>query len=328
MIGLGYRHFIDPLTERSVDNYLRSALHAVLVALAAAAPYLALDPARLAARRRLPMWADIALGGVVLALSISFALVLGQALFYGLRDWWGWLTLQAPILAAVAIAAGFVQTGVLRVISLIGPRQLARFLIGRYRRPVRERRLVMFLDLAGSTALAERLGEIEFSALLTDSFADIDGAVADCGGEVMSYVGDALIVSWDDAAVRRQVGKPGALDLHRLASGALDARAEHYRRRYGATPRFRAAAHAGAVVIGECGRQRRQIAYFGDTMNVAARLQDHGKQAGLDFVLSREALTAGGDLAVDPIGAVAVRGRSAPVIAFAARSPDASVKRI
>jgi adenylate cyclase len=35
--------------------------------------------------------------------------------------------------------------------------------------------------------------------------------------------------------------------------------------------------HAGAVVVSECGNSKRQIAYFGDTGNVAARLQEEGK---------------------------------------------------
>ncbi len=53
-----------------------------------------------------------------------------------------------------------------------------------------------------------------------------------------------------------------------------------YMREFGIAPRCRAGVHAGPVVVSECGDAKRQIAYFGDTMNVAARLCDFSKAAG------------------------------------------------
>ena len=59
-----------------------------------------------------------------------------------------------------------------------------------------------------------------------------------------------------------------------------------YAREFGFAPRFRAGNHAGPIVISECGDTKRQIAYFGDTMNVAARLCEHSKAAGEALVAS------------------------------------------
>jgi adenylate cyclase len=56
-----------------------------------------------------------------------------------------------------AFFASLIFSGALRVRSLAGPRVFANFLLGRYHRPLREQRIFMFLDLADSTALAERL---------------------------------------------------------------------------------------------------------------------------------------------------------------------------
>ena len=64
------------------------------------------------------------------------------------------------------------------------------------------------------------------------------------------------------------------------AQDTIDELATSYTREFGMVPRFRAGAHAGLVVLSECGDTRRQIAYFGDTMNVAARLCEQCKAVG------------------------------------------------
>ena len=82
--------------------------------------------------------------------------------------------------------------------------------LGRYRSPVREARVLMFLDLAGSTSLAESMGELRVQGLLTRFFFDIDGAIVAHGGEVHAYVGDEVIVTWP--LDEQDVGRT----LHRL----------------------------------------------------------------------------------------------------------------
>ena len=57
-------------------------------------------------------------------------------------------------------------------------------------------------------------------------------------------------------------------------------------------PSFRAGLHAGHVVISECGSSRRQLAYFGDTVNVTARLQEYCKEVGRNLLVSADLLRA------------------------------------
>jgi len=92
-------------------------------------------------------------------------------------------------------------------------------------------------------------------------------------------------------------------------------------------PEFRAGIHAGSVVISECGDSRRQVAYFGDTVNVAARLQAHCKEMGRRLLVSGELsrlLPAAADLVVEPLGPTELRGRSAPVEVFGVTRQAAS----
>ena len=73
------------------------------------------------------------------------------------------------------------------------------------------------------------------------------------------------------------------------------------------------------MVISECGDSRRQIAYFGDTVNVTARLQEHAKEAGRALLYRRppKALTARPGSSRHGAWAGSVRGRAATVEVFA-----------
>lgn len=87
-------------------------------------------------------------------------------------------------------------------------------------------------------------------------------------------------------------------------------------------PRFCAGVHAGPIVISECGDAKRQIAYFGDTMNVAARLCDHCKAAEETLLVSADLLRTAAvppGLAVGTGANITLRGRQTPVEAHAVR---------
>ena len=87
-------------------------------------------------------------------------------------------------------------------------------------------------------------------------------------------------------------------------------------------PRFRAGIHAGPSVVSECGVAKRQIAYFGDTMNIAARLCEHCKIAGETLVASADLLRSAAvpqGLSLGRHASLMLRGRRTPVEAHAVR---------
>ena len=87
--------------------------------------------------------------------------------------------------------------------------------------------------------------------------------------------------------------------------------AEDYRRRFGALPEFRAALHSGEIVAGEIGDVRREIAYVGDTLNVAARLLEASKTLQRDVLISAELLTSvrlPAQLIAEPLPTLSIRG--------------------
>ena len=81
-------------------------------------------------------------------------------------------------------------------------------------------------------------------------------------------------------------------------------------------PQFRAAGHYGEIVAGEIGDVRREIAYVGDTLNVAARLLDAAKELGRDVLVSDELLKQAAlpaALRVEKLPTLSMRGRAAPL---------------
>jgi class 3 adenylate cyclase len=83
-----------------------------------------------------------------------------------------------------------------RIRSLVGDRVLLNFLLGRYHRPLREERVFLFLDLAHSTMLSEKLGDLRVQSLIGRFFFDIARPISEYGGETHRYIGDEVVVTW------------------------------------------------------------------------------------------------------------------------------------
>jgi class 3 adenylate cyclase len=181
----------------------------------------------------------------------------------------------------------------------------------------------MFLDIADSTALAEQLGEVRVHDLITRFFFDIDEPIADYDGEVHAYVGDEVIVTWplsEDPELNTRALRCFFAIEEKMVDLALS-----YTQEFGTVPGFRAGIHAGPVVVSECGVAKRQIAYFGDTMNVAARLCEHCKAAGDSLIASADMLRSAAiphGVKVGRLTSLMLRGRRTPLEAHAVHHPD------
>jgi class 3 adenylate cyclase len=327
-IGIAYRYLFDSLDLRTLPNFIRSALHAIGLACSGWAVYLMFDAvprSRVAgAVRRLPLAAEFAAKALVMTAVLTIVAVGLEFALYPPPPR-RWFDEGLPRIVAIAFVVSLLVGAIFELRRLVGGPALGSLLLGTYHRPRRERRIVMFLDIEASTALAERMGELRVHDLITEFFFDIDQAIAEHGGEVHAYVGDAVIVNWplsDDPGRNAR-----ALRCFFAAEDRMTELTPAYARKFGVAPRFRAGVHAGPVVISECGDTKRQIAYFGDTMNVAARLCDHCTTAREALLVSADLLRAA---AVPPgfdVGtgaSIALRGRQAPVAAHAVRRTGAA----
>jgi class 3 adenylate cyclase len=314
--GAVYRYFLDDPSEANIANYFRSGVHGTLVACFGWAANLYFNSRASRWLRTWPLVAEIALRACVMATTIAAVIAGLEVLIYARPLSARWLLGDFPRILAISFVLSIMFGAIFELTRLIGGRVLLNVVLGRYRHPTREDRVLMFLDLAGSTSLAETLGEVRMQELLTRFFFEIDGPIVAHGGEVHAYVGDEVIVSWPFAA---QVNR-NCLDCFFAVEDRIEEGADSYLREFGSVPQFRAALHAGPVAISECGDSRRQLAYFGDTMNVTARLQDHCKIVGRSLLVSADLLrqvSPTPDLRVVALGQVALRGRAATVEIFA-----------
>ena len=227
-------------------------------------------------------------------------------------------TFRASLVFAVIMAVG--TNVVIEIGLLLGFGTLRNLFTGRYVQPRRELRAFLLIDMRDSTGLAERLGAVLFHELLNDFFRDVSEAALECGAEIHKYVGDEAILTWQQGAV----ADGDCLRCPFIAAELIEERRAHYLARYAAVPTFRASLHYGEIVAGEIGDVRREIAYVGDTLNVAARLLDAAKQMGRDVLVSTDLLAGSAlppGIGVETLPTLAVRGRAAPLgIAALSRS--------
>ncbi|TWB91999.1 adenylate cyclase [Bradyrhizobium macuxiense] len=316
LVGGLFRYAFDESNEASVANYVRSAFEGAAITLIVWATHLYLA-ARGGWLRQRPLVFELIVRSVMLAVIVAVAAVVLEIVLYGHGLEAKWIGDTFLKIIGVGLLLSIPVTTIYELIRMIGGRTLLSIVLGRYRQPVREERVLLFLDLVGSTMLAEAMGELRVQELLTRFFFDIDDAIVSHGGEVHAYVGDEVIVTWPANA-----GEPSRryLDCVFAIEDHLAKRADHYRKEFGVVPAFRAGMHAGPVVIAECGDSRRQIAYFGDTVNVTARLQAHCKEAGRPLLVSGELLRllpSQPNFAIEPLGSTQLRGRAAAIETFA-----------
>lgn len=230
--------------------------------------------------RRLPPFVLM----VFRAAAYSFFIVLGLAIpGLILGGPLPWLSPDfAEVFAISALVAFTFSTGV-EVTRLLGKEATIALVSGRYDRPRLEDRVVLFADIIGSTSLAEQIGELRFHDFLREVFQDLAEAIDASQGEVHKYVGDAVIVTWP---MKRGVRNGACLVAAQRMHEAIAGRSAFYRGEYGLEARIRIALHCGTVAAGEIGDWKKEVAFLGDVMNTAARIENAARDYGVGTVLS------------------------------------------
>jgi adenylate cyclase len=228
----------------------------------------------------------------------------------------GVLIPRSSLLFSLALSVGF--NLLVSVNRLLGQHVLFNFAAGRYRRPRIEQRVLLFIDMESSTAIAERLGEAGFFVFLNEFIGDITDPIVAQRGEIHKYVGDELIATWTLAT---GIAQARCIRACFDALQALAARSAEYERKFGQRATFRAGLHCGPVVMGELGTVKMEIALLGDTMNAAARIQQACRDTGCRVLASAAlveriaALPPG--IAKRSLGATRLRGKAAELELFA-----------
>jgi adenylate cyclase len=268
--------------------------------------------------RRLGFWKELVLSSAIVLTLFLLGRAAGQVVTTGLpwrflasfRD--AHLAFALPYFIVVAVTMQFL----LQMNRLVGVNVVGYFVAGVYRRPKAEERVFLFVDLVGSTQLAERLGSARYFELLRRFVDDLSDPVLEAEGEIYQYAGDEVVITWPLA---RGVHGANCVACFFAIRDAIARSAERYEREFGVVPRFRGGLHGGRVTAGELGDLRQQIVFVGDILNTAARLEDYAKRSSLDLVVSGallERLTLPPGVVATRCGDLALRGKEAPVAAF------------
>ena len=229
----------------------------------------------------------------------------------------------ALTLMVFTLPLGFVISFINQMNKKFGPGVLIPLLLGRYRNPREEERVFMFMDLESSTTHAENLGHISYSSLIRDSFSDINRAVLMHRAEVYQYVGDEVVLSWP---VNRSMSQLECLEFFFSCRLIFDLRRSYYEQQYGFVPRFKAGLHQGVVTAVEVGDIKRDIAYHGDTINTASRIQAKCRELGSDLLISGQIegkIRLPKSFEKKFVGEVSLRGKGASVHLFSVRPRSA-----
>ncbi len=259
-------------SEASVRSAVQGLVDAVLITLLVAGYLMFIRDGRLRAWfRRLGFFTDLALSSAVVLTLFLGGRAIGQVITTGeprrfimsLTE--AHLLYALPFFGAVAITIQFI----LQMNRMIGANVLGYFAAGIYRLPKAEERIFLFLDLEGSTQLAERLGSARYFELLRSFVDALTEPVLDAEGEIYQYAGDEVIITWP---METGVRAANCVRCFFAIRGAVEHDAVRYERDFGAVPHFRGGLDGGTVTAGKLGDLRQQIVFVGDILNFAARL--------------------------------------------------------
>jgi adenylate cyclase len=202
--------------------------------------------------------------------------------------------------------------------TYVGQQSGGRVLEGQIQRGTGETiaAVIWLCDLRGFTSLSETLSRDALIDLLNCYFGPMCDAVAANGGEILKFIGDAMLAIFPIEADAKS-----ACHAALLAAGQAEAALveENRQREHRGAARidYGIALHVGDVIYGNIGSDTRlDFTVIGPAVNLTARIESMCKQLKRSLLLSSDFAAISG-AAVEPLGAFALKGVGAEQEIFA-----------
>ncbi len=211
---------------------------------------------------------------------------------------------------STAVIVPTFSIGLLNIIDMIGAQHFIHFLIGTYHQPVKRDRVVLFLDMVGSTGMAEKMSPEQGMRLIAMFIYDAGAIIRRHRGDIVNYTGDGLVVLWPRRGANRALA--ASYELHNWVNNKRD----EYLKQFNYAPDFRVGIHAGIVTIGQIGEEKLFIGLYGDVVNTAARIEQLNKKTGTKILISRDATKFMDNhwlIRLKKVGEQEIRGRKQPI---------------
>lgn len=284
---------------------------------------------------------NLAIGGlVILVLAVLAAALIGRR--------------TARPVHRLAAAARSIQSGVLEDVALLPPsrlremneasqsfnqmidglkeRERIRGLFGKYvpesiaqkiledeggLKPQSAEATVLFVDLAGFTALSETLEPEAIVSVLNDYFSAVVRVIESYDGLITQFQGDAILAIFNVPVSNpnhAQNAVDAALDVQRVVHGTKFG---------GLSLACRVGINTGPVVAGNVGAEdRMNYTVHGDAVNLAARLEQLNKDYGSGILVSGSTAALVTGMEFKRIGEMEIRGKSEVVTVFSPVNPN------
>lgn len=182
---------------------------------------------------------------------------------------------------------------------------------------------ILFADIRNFTALSERMSPDENFAFINAYLAEMGPVIAQHGGFIDKYIGDAIMALFEKADDGVRAGLAMLAILERFNATRLAAGAEPIVIGVGL--------NTGSLMMGTIGEQHRMDGtVISDAVNLAARLESLTKDYRVALLVSQFTVDRLDDpeaYALRPVDTVVVRGRTQPVAIFEVQARPSSVRQ-
>ena len=205
--------------------------------------------------------------------------------------------------------------------TYLGPRTGKKVLSGQIKRGDAEliEAAIWYSDMRDSTAITEVLSHDQLLKLLNRYFEVITKAVTDHGGEVLRFIGDAMLVVFPTDKQRTLIqARQAALDAAKDAHAEIQRINPILEKEGLPSIRYGLGLDVGKVVYGNVGApDRLDFTVLGSAVNRAARIENLTKEAGCSLLVSEQFASQLGD-AFTWLGDYKVAGVEVPLSVFCA----------
>jgi len=174
---------------------------------------------------------------------------------------------------------------------------------------------VLFADISGFTALAERLGPEELHESMRTVWDLIAADIRANGGLIEKYIGDAVVAAFGAVGEDRNDHPEQAQRAALAVLAALERANERIVERTERRLALRVGVNTGIAVTGAIGDRDSEFGVLGDAVNVAARLEQ-AAEPGEILVGDATYRRTPGLFSYEPHPPIIARGKTAPVVAW------------
>lgn len=169
---------------------------------------------------------------------------------------------------------------------------------------------ILFADLVGFTLLSEQLGPNQIVQLLNRIFSSFDRLVEKYGLEKIKTIGDAYMVAGNIPLPLKDHAQHIAdlsIEMHKIIYAIAKEQNLNLELRIGI--------HTGSVAAGVLGTKRMSYDLWGDSVNIASRMESQGV-AGYTQISKSTAKLIESEFIVEPRGHIEVKGKGDMLVYF------------